>query len=535
MLLQLPPNLLNQVLSYLDPIWLFQLELTCTCLASHLRGTFANQVWYTIIPSPLLTTPEHFQDEKVLVMTLKALVATEGYRSTFKLTSSEDNVKELDGEVRSLPAFRSPDSLVVLPKLGNLSALSHDTELYDTQHLTTSAYYPLLRSPSGMIRKRNLAIGGLYQPELSYRRELLGHLHHKQRCWLCFEQFRDGRRQQQEVFDLLVCRTCSDPLAVPYAVVKRYSIFSRLVSIQHMAEGVWETARTKDANKVGFWIHQVDDVLRTKTGIDYRTAVAKEKYVLQLRYAGKFGSVINQKRQKLRLEIIGIAEKLWSDGAFKGLEAKDHEKVGMMRETYAPASRLHEFLFDPRLLDADAAYLPSDDKKKWIPDPADIDTNELELVLGDDVWKTSQATDMLRGIVAATMVPSREITAVSDAAEAWHRERLEKLLSVDTAKEQIKTHTRHRHGWHRTKTLLSKLHLVPDGTTHGVELTPEGLAAATQVFPKILGRVCMTCPVSGLLTPRGIPGLTKHMREVHPDHFWGWKKESGGRWWTVQG
>ncbi len=82
--------------------------------------------------------------------------------------------------------------------------------------------------------------------------------------------------------------------------------------------------------------------------------------------------------------------------------------------------------------------------------------------------------------------------------------------------------------------LLSKLHLISDMSSHGVQLTPEGRAAAEHVFPKILRRVCVTCPNSGRLTPPGLDGLVQHMLDVHPPLFWGWRTQAGG-WWTMQG
>ena len=410
----------------------------------------------------------------------------------------------------------------------------------DKRHLSNSGFNPLLRSLEGTVRKRNLALGGVFQPELSYRREILGHLHCGRSCWLCFgplyscEPF-SPRPVRLTRFDLIVCMHCFKATMVPYPAAQKYRLISSLkLSIAAATKDIWERQRTYEAKRCGFWIYQVDDILRKKIGINYHTAVAKEQYMSQIRDAGDFNSNIDLARQLLRLELVEIAKDLWARGAVADIDAGKMRVLRQMRETYAPTSRLHEFLFAPHLLDPNAAYLPHGDGMKWLEDKT-LSLTDAELGAVDDSQKLNLASLMLRGIVVATISPERGITMLTRAAEEFHMERLKEDLSVEAATKHMRMNTGYRNGWTRTHTILSKLHLLSRVPTDGVELTLEGWNEAAKVFPKILRRACVTCPRSCLLTRRGIEELVKHMRDDHPRQFWGWHMEAGGGWWTTHG
>jgi F-box-like len=63
-LLTLPNEILKMILSYLDPIWLFQAEAACPQIRA--LSTSLNSIWYEIMPPALFAEPEHFQDEERL-------------------------------------------------------------------------------------------------------------------------------------------------------------------------------------------------------------------------------------------------------------------------------------------------------------------------------------------------------------------------------------------------------------------------------------------------------------------------------------
>jgi hypothetical protein len=101
--------------------------------------------------------------------------------------------------------------LIVLPKINNMSELSMNVEWScDLKHPTDTRYYPLIPTGQDSFRVRNLALGGPFQPEIDYRRELGGWLHYGRRCQICAESFHQTFRPHQIDFGVLFCRRCHD-------------------------------------------------------------------------------------------------------------------------------------------------------------------------------------------------------------------------------------------------------------------------------------------------------------------------------------
>ena len=63
MLLQLPAEILKIILTYLEPIWLFQVAAAYPRIDDLLTFATSNKIWYHAIPAALLLEPESFQDE----------------------------------------------------------------------------------------------------------------------------------------------------------------------------------------------------------------------------------------------------------------------------------------------------------------------------------------------------------------------------------------------------------------------------------------------------------------------------------------
>jgi hypothetical protein len=90
-----------------------------------------------------------------------------------------------------------------------MSELSMNVEWScNLHHLTDTRNYPLIRSQGDSIRIRNLALGGPFQPEIDYRRELAGWLHYGKRCQICALPFHQVYRPHQIDFGVLFCREC---------------------------------------------------------------------------------------------------------------------------------------------------------------------------------------------------------------------------------------------------------------------------------------------------------------------------------------
>ena len=66
MLLQFPPEILQCVLGYLEPIWLFQLAAAYPKINALLSYETSNKIWYDALPAALCLEPENFQDEELV-------------------------------------------------------------------------------------------------------------------------------------------------------------------------------------------------------------------------------------------------------------------------------------------------------------------------------------------------------------------------------------------------------------------------------------------------------------------------------------
>lgn len=65
-LLQFPPEILKQIVGYLEPIWLFQVAAAYPQIHELLGFETANRIWYDAIPAALFPEPENFQDEALV-------------------------------------------------------------------------------------------------------------------------------------------------------------------------------------------------------------------------------------------------------------------------------------------------------------------------------------------------------------------------------------------------------------------------------------------------------------------------------------
>ena len=77
-------------------------------------------------------------------------------------------------------------------------------------HPTDTRYYPLVPAVKDSFRIRNLALGGPFQPEIDYRRELAGWLQYARRCQICALSFHSSWRPHRMAFGVLFCHGCYD-------------------------------------------------------------------------------------------------------------------------------------------------------------------------------------------------------------------------------------------------------------------------------------------------------------------------------------
>lgn len=71
-ILQFPPEILCKIFTYIEPIWLFQLEEAYRYFMKLLSSSYCNKIWYDMIPPALMSEPECFQDEMEVARCLEA-------------------------------------------------------------------------------------------------------------------------------------------------------------------------------------------------------------------------------------------------------------------------------------------------------------------------------------------------------------------------------------------------------------------------------------------------------------------------------
>ncbi len=98
--------------------------------------------------------------------------------------------------------------MVQLPVIADMTELAMKVEWsYDLKHPEHTSFYPLIPTGNGSFRIRNLALGGAFQPEIDYRKEIAGSLHYRKRCQICASLVGTLRPFRQE-FGVIFCVSC---------------------------------------------------------------------------------------------------------------------------------------------------------------------------------------------------------------------------------------------------------------------------------------------------------------------------------------
>lgn len=519
---QLPPEILLKVLGHLDPIWLFQAEAACSHIRSFLQSPASNKIWYNALPAALLAQPEYFQSEREVALVQNNQNLEVYSVSAIDASSAHFNSKvQVDDIAVNYPAANGfNSSYFTLPALTEVSGLA--AEVYDNTgvHHPERKYlnqYPFIKSRSYPIRKRTLALGGPFDISISYRRELLGHLLHDGRCYICYESFNDWRSRVQR-FGMPFCESCVASLTVTW--VDAQKIPSLLELLARAGHGPWEPFRFSLVATEGFWRPKVDEILQSFIGTDYSTTVAKQQYFDYLHAAlAPVEDGLRAAKRHTRGMIVVEAKKLWD--APRGFAKAESDAIESMRTTYAPTDKLSKFLFPDRDLYTEAVYLPHDIEASWVGDHMDR-LHSMSQVL-TFMLSPTRIADTARSMVLDLIKNKAKVTTLVKAAHEWHVNR----LSATPTFEQLVWPPPGTRGYRGTRfnVILEKLHLVDADITCGISLTPDGEETAKRLLPKIIQASCVACPQTNMLAPRGIDGVVSHVRERHPDMFWDRKFE----------
>ena len=525
-LIQFPPEILLKVLGHLDAIWLFQVEAACSQIRLFLQSSAGNRVWYDAIPAALLAQPEHFQSERD-VQDVQLHRPLEAY-SVMEIDASQVSPMEImslvavgENVFRYRPKSDLKSIYFRLPALRELSGLWKDVDLWCGARHPRRGYrniYPFVKSISHhdqtinhYTRKRTLALGGPFDIAISYRRELLGHLHYDERCYICYESFSEDTTRMHR-FGMQFCQPCLKSSTVEPIDTQKVPGLRRL--LEQASNGIWHPSRFPSAAGQGYWLPQVDEILRSFLGIDYGTIVAKQQY-LEYFYAATTPEVekgLCAAKREARGLIVQEAKKLWD--APKGFEKATTDDIDRLRSSFAPTSKLTKFLFPDHLLHVEAIPLPHDTEALWLADHTEgLQTvNEIRTFMRSPDRLVAAARTMLLDLIRT----KARVTTLVQAAHEWHVNRLSASLAFE---QLVSRRRRPRNRATRFNVVLEKLHLMP-AVTQGIRLTPAGSEKAKKVLTRLIESSCIECPRTRMLAPRGIDGIVGHTKKYHNDVFW---------------
>ena len=516
-IVQFPPEILHKVLGQLDPIWLFQLEIACPQMSSFLRSRTANKVWYDAIPAALLTQPEYFQSERDVARAQAQNPSL--YYNVNGIDTSQavmPSAMQLSEKTADYNQVRDPQQLYfTIPGLAGLSSLWQDMDLStDTKHPKQQhrEQYPFIKPFYFKPRKRILALGGPIDNSIRYRRELLGNLHYGSRCYICYEVSNTQRPTTQK-FGMFFCDNCLTALTLHPSIAAQIPGLPAVLDTG--AGGVWRPTRLSTDGL--YWIPEVDEVLRATIGIDYDTAVAKQKYFDYLhQITGREGrKSTSPDARKLRTMVVEEAKMLWSAPKLP----LDVDTIKRLRESFLPAAELAKFLFPGHLLYEESIYLPHDTEAVYLEDPvSQLSAWSMREHARSPGWSVETARTMVEDLVRY----KRTVTVVYQACHEWNVARLR--VSLPSVTEDIlSAKIVAPNNYQRLIVILEKLHLLQNPITGNVGLTPEGKKKAMKVLPSIVECACIGCPKSHMLAPRGIDSVVTHMATHHYELFWAGK------------
>ena len=438
------------------------------------------------------------------------------------------------------------DGLITLPEVDHLSKLSQNLVLHlSNRHPHEDDQYPLIIADSKPIRSRILALGGPYDPSISYRREVAGHLHSGARCYLCLEVFTTktdgtpgGFRAKVCAWSMQWCEICLKKWTVsPQAVLDLRGLHTLLRKSEKdvKIKSVWFSRFNRGTQS--YWKPFVDDVLRKSIHIDFDITVAKDEYIHQVRVAlSAVKKPITVIRQALRRDMAKIAQKLSSSSSLNSYSGTAAKIASL---TFAKPQDLPTFLYPPHLLYKDRMFDPFDPDEVWLADPTMDLTSAAEVLrkMKDTSWKEQKVRAMLNQLFSPHRFGAG-VTTFLRAAEEYHVRRISNNISAEATINALNlkfpnpvspfretpsyTEVDGDFGFCHLDVILSKLLIYRSDFTYLPQLTPQDLKLAKEVyFKKLALRTCAVCPHSGLLTfPRGLEGVVRHYRECHASKFW---------------
>ncbi|KAK4944906.1 hypothetical protein LTR10_015825 [Elasticomyces elasticus] len=526
---QFPMEVLIKICAYLDPIWVFQLELTCTTMARRLRSREGNRLWYNSIPPTLKAMPELFQHEEAFAQRLP--------NAPFEFDSQPNPAGVQVAYATPWTHGGLDSSINTLVNLPALRSVNVTAPLYIyMQHLKGTDRIPLLHyavsdTPVGT-RVRTLAIGGPYQVNFNYRRELLGYLLLTRRCNICLEApiVSGTPIQPHEAWHTFggveLCSLCYPEWTVrteqTREIPEAYKYLCRFTP-QSRRMGHWSHDRYNPwQNGQVHWRPMVDDFIRQKCGLDFETLLAKQMYfrwlIATLKYINR-DRHLYYGRQDFRTNILLEAQHQW-----RNADARDPLglRIALLRDNnIIRTADLPNILFRPELIDINALG-PQAPGEEWLDDPVDAIRYTRDVKGGRGItWYSNKAQEML-----VRLAEGYAGDRCRDALEKYHVQRLRSNLTSDTILASLAAAG--PMGSMSIMAVVKKKLFLEDGRgfAHGAMLTPAGRDAAKIVIGPLL-QATISCTQPGCAAaPRGLEEMVHHMRMCHANVFigsWQWQ------------
>ncbi|KAJ9616556.1 hypothetical protein H2200_000275 [Cladophialophora chaetospira] len=521
-LMQFDENILYRLTCYLEPIWLFQLELTCTKMARFLRKTQSGYIWYQSLPGALAGLPEYFQKEEVISRRLP--------NSPLEFdrvpVNNNINVPTTAPLLHTTGLGNTNQDLVCLPPMDSINITTLPLYIVQTSQGTESVWAHLamlgnsfvVRHGNSQPRIRTLALGGPFQANFDYRRELLGHLSFTSRCRLCLRaqptvgQLLAPDDMWWDVYGMRFCSYCKIELTLSNGDLHDVEGLSDLLTAtaQNQHQSPWSPLRYHPVQPGTLhWRALVDNLSRRECGLDFNTLRAKQVYfnhIIRVKRAAT--RPIFAARRNVRLDMIASAQNRWTQGVAPGIVPG---LIDSIRNAVVPSNQIGGFLFQAHAINPAALYRPQGLGFDWPDDPVSALRYTRDCNARSRGWKHRKVCSML-----ATLVNANDDSRLGLAMERYHIQRLRNAMSSTAIEATLSAPGASL----VLRALQQKMFLAtPPFSMGNATLTTNGQRDAKAALGRLAQAivVCRHC-VAG---PQGLEDVVRHTRKRHPQVFWG--------------
>ncbi|MCJ1442040.1 MAG: hypothetical protein MMC23_002532 [Stictis urceolatum] len=511
----LPCAVFVKIVSYLEPIWLYNLSHT----NGHMRRMLSfeeggNRIWYDAMPQGIWHEKEKFQDEIELedlaLSHYEAGTLNADYRLWIHAVVHRREVEEFVSMQRLhmniffphqpwLPyrgaAIGSPSFYQAPGQLMSTHAnrLAYQHASYDgagDHHGAVNAsldhFQPVILPSSKSLRPMIKTLGSPYQHLFNYKREILERIKHrtrrdkihKIRCQVCLRKNSDMFHfYSKQHWGVIWCPTCFDEYTISYHEIA--TVMGNDELCYHADMLSFRSGHTFTYYRPG-----LENVLFMKQWPSFDTMVKLNKQ-FQAKYHKQVmsGSLLEKRRREVRCEIARYAQLLWDgidpcpevsvvNGVVTSNPDPDFEDPGRyqcFRERFCPTAKLPEMLFPAWRMSGNADDGAFEGDGGWLNDL----TKQMVLQRCLDRKEfppTTYRAMASKMLILLTMVGDEAynskghggfVKAWVEAARQYHMDRIETQIQTGLIVRMghIPMHRQHASMYHRFHKLRAKVGL----------------------------------------------------------------------------